>query len=145
MGKSKKNFWKQMYLSNGWAIDKIVVTGVILFFIAIGFLANVILGIPEFIKINEGVSYYINLIGWYFASGFSTTALIALFCMFVYNVPYAAVSKTLAVARYCKTASFKRRADCCKKQQYFHRCQLLFCLYQKEVGILPRKKKSFPN
>lgn len=28
MGKSKKNFWKQMYLSNGWAIDKIVVTGV---------------------------------------------------------------------------------------------------------------------
>lgn len=33
MGKSKKSFWKQMYLSNGWAIDKVVVPAVgILFF-----------------------------------------------------------------------------------------------------------------
>ena len=129
MGKSKKSFWKQMYLSNGWAIDKVVVPAVgILFFFAIGFLANVILEIPESIKTDEGASYYANLIVWYFASG--------------------TICGRKQNARRCQilqTASFKRRADCCKKQQYFHRRQLLFCLYQKEVGILPWKKKSFPN
>lgn len=103
MGKNKKNFWKQMYLSNGWAIDNVVVPFVgILFFFAIGILTNAIFGMPETVKAYNGTSYYVNLIGWYFLSGFCATGLIVVFCMFVYYVPYAAVSKTLAVARYCK-------------------------------------------
>lgn len=62
MGKNKKNFWKQMYLSNGWAIDNVVVPFVgILFFFAIGILTNVIFGMPETVKAYNGTSYYINL------------------------------------------------------------------------------------
>ena len=90
MGKSKKSFWKQMYLSNGWAIDRIIIpAGFIIFFFVVGFLTNIIFGIPESVKVDNGTSYYVNLIGWYFLSGFSVTALLVTFCLFIYYVPYA--------------------------------------------------------
>ena len=88
MGKSKKSFWKQMYLSNGWAIDRIIIpAGFIIFFFVVGFLTNIIFGIPESVKVDNGTSYYVNLIGWYFLSGFSVTALLVTFCLFIYYVP----------------------------------------------------------
>ena len=141
MGKSKKSFWKQMYLSNGWAIDKVVVPAVgILFFFAIGFLANVILEIPESIKTDEGASYYANLIVWYFASGFSTTGLIVAFCMFVYYVPYAAVSKTLAVARYCKLPLSREELIAAKNSNIFTDASSYFAYIRKNLEYCHGKR-----
>lgn len=141
MGKNKKNFWKQMYLSNGWVIDKVVVSAVgILFFFAVGFLVNVIFGIPETVKVDNGTSYYINLIGWYFLSGFSATGLIVAFCMFVYYVPYAAVSKTLAVARYCKLPLSKEELIAAKNNNVFADANSYFVYIRKQLEYCHGKR-----
>jgi len=145
MGKNKKNFWKQMYLSNGWAIDNGVVPFVgILFFFAIGILTNAIFGMPETVKAYNGTSYYVNLIGWYFLSGFCATGLIVVFCMFVYYVPYAAVSKTLAVARYCKLPLSREELIAAKNKNIFTdvnsyflyiRSQLEYCHGKRSLSL----------
>ena len=141
MGKNKKNFWKQMYLSNGWVIDKVVVPAVgILFFFAVGFLVNVIFGIPETVKVDNGTSYYINLIGWYFLSGFSATGLIVAFCMFMYYVPYAAVSQTLAVARYCKLPLSKEELIAAKNNNVFADANSYFVYIRKQLEYCHGKR-----
>lgn len=141
MNKSKKSFWKQMYLSNGWAIDKVVVpASVVLFFFAVGILANAIFGIPESIKADERVSCYANLIGWYFMSGFSSTALIIVFCMFMYNVPYAAISKTLAIGRYCKLPLSKEELINAKNNNVFADVNSYFAYIRKQLEYCHGKR-----
>lgn len=109
-------------------------------FFAIGFLANVILGIPESIKTDEGVSYYANLIVWYFASGFSTTGLIVAFCMFVYYVPYAAVSKTLAIARYCKLPLSREELIAAKNKNIFTDVNSYFLYIRRQLEYCHGKR-----
>ena len=109
-------------------------------FFAIGFLANVILGIPESIKTDEGVSYYANLIVWYFASGFSTTGLIVAFCMFVYYVPYAAVSKTLAIARYCKLPLSREELIAAKNKNIFTDVNSYFLCIRRQLEYCHGKR-----
>lgn len=134
MGKSKKSFWKQMYLSNGWAIDRIIIpAGFIIFFFVVGFLTNIIFGIPESVKVDNGTSYYVNLIGWYFLSGFSVTALLVTFCLFIYYVPYAAVSKTLAIARYCKLPLSKEELFAAKNNNVFTDANSYFAYIRKQL------------
>ena len=134
MGKSKKSFWKQMYLSNGWAIDRIIIpAGFIIFFFVVGFLTNIIFGIPESVKVDNGTSYYVNLIGWYFLSGFSVTALLVTFCLFIYYVPYAAVSKTLAISRYCKLPLSKEELFAAKNNNVFTDANSYFAYIRKQL------------
>lgn len=141
MGKNKKNFWKQMYLSNGWAIDNVVVPFVgILFFFAIGILTNAIFGMPETVKAYNGTSYYVNLIGWYFLSGFCATGLIVVFCMFVYYVPYAAVSKTLAVARYCKLPLSREELIAAKNKNIFTDVNSYFLYIRRQLEYCHGKR-----
>lgn len=141
MGKNKKNFGKQMYLSNGWAIDNVVVPFVgILFFFAIGILTNAIFGMPETVKAYNGTSYYVNLIGWYFLSGFCATGLIVVFCMFVYYVPYAAVSKTLAVARYCKLPLSREELIAAKNKNIFTDVNSYFLYIRRQLEYCHGKR-----
>lgn len=134
MGKSKKSFWKQMYLSNGWAIDRIIIpAGFIIFFFVVGFLTNIIFGIPESVKVDNGTSYYVNLIGWYFLSGFSVTALLITFCLFIYYVPYAAVSKTLVISRYCKLPLSKEELFAAKNNNVFTDANSYFAYIRKQL------------
>lgn len=141
MGKNKKNFWKQMYLSNGWVIDMVIVPAVgILFFFAIGILTNVIFGMPETVKAHDGTSYYVNLIGWYFLSGFSVTGLIVAFWMFMYYVPYAALSKTLAVARYCKLPLSREELIAAKSNNVFADANSYFVYIRKQLEYCRGKR-----
>lgn len=112
----------------------------ILFFFAIGILANAIFGIPETVKANNGTSYYVNLIGWYFLSGFSATGLIVVFCMFMYNVPYAAVSKTLAIARYCKLPLSREELITAKNKNIFTDVNSYFLYIRRQLEYCHGKR-----
>lgn len=137
-----KKFWKQMYLSNQWAINKVVVPiSVIAIFLTVGFLTSIIFGIPESIQ-KEELWYCLNLFGWYFLSGFSILGITVATCLFMYNVPYAAISKTLAIARYCKLPLSKEELAVAKNSNVFEDVNSYFTYIQKQLKYC-RGKRSF--
>lgn len=140
MYKKKKNFWKEMYLSNGWFVEHVATPIIVAaFFITVGYFTNKIPYMSQLFKTDSGMNIG-QILVWNLICGFFATGIIIILCIFVYEIPYSAVSKTLAVARYCKLPLSREELIAAKNSNIFTDANSYFTYIRKKLEYCQGKR-----